>query len=779
MLFNEHYPSGLGFELQPWNRINLEASRFDPALETKIIVPGWLDNLKRALWVRHLKDALLFSWHKPINIIVVHWTNFTPYTIATANTRVVGAELANLLKFIETESNYDRSYYHLIGHSLGAHISGYCGDRLPGLGRITALDPARPFFQHMPKSVRLDRADAKFVDAIHSDFTPENAIFLIMSYGMTTPVGHLDFYPNGPPLLQSGCLRDTILSIQNGLAKGIRYSSISVAFLESIRYLTACDHQRSHQWFIESILNRECLFVGVRCNEYEGLINGRCTCDNSKSACAIMGIHADQMYLNNVHEDMFPLKNRRPILSHLNHVEQLGPQLSAMVLPKDFIYSQLKHEAALLRRPPIPEPIMEFEDGEDVGLVEGLDDSLASIRNDVIFFNYLRGLQTVNTQRRQDNLEPDVRHPLEMMSDMDRDIETWYEENSRWYLKTANKENFCVNQYQVLIFIGPLKTSNGHEHLKANLILSIVGSRGQILNQRFKPRSLRLESNTMQPFFIILEGSYSLGEIKSIAIGWEQQIEFEPVQASVSFESNLLQQMEPLMLTYKARHPWLSETLKYDYTNAFRWNEMYFKYPQIMSRIKRSSAQPVTFMDNNCSEEDSTAGQCSKISERRAGKDSLSKERSDDLIDNSDEGEVLDGQRGNDDDHVGGNFILPPVVQISGQLDESSHDLIPEPSLISHKSITSQGNEIIDDVNLKLHNVGIHNLQYEVDSIVINQVIVSPVQAHYGKYGAKRMAKTFCPPKLNYKLYQEQTVRLVPNIMNSCYFRRGHRYERL
>jgi hypothetical protein len=45
----------------------------------------------------------------------------------------------------------------MIGHSLGAHISGYAGERLLALqaegrgggklGRISALDPAEPLFQ--------------------------------------------------------------------------------------------------------------------------------------------------------------------------------------------------------------------------------------------------------------------------------------------------------------------------------------------------------------------------------------------------------------------------------------------------------------------------------------------------------------------------------------------------------------------------------------------------------------------------------------------------------
>ena len=41
----------------------------------------------------------------------------------------------------------------LVGHSLGAHLVGFLAKRVQGLGlgrvaRITALDPARPFFSY-------------------------------------------------------------------------------------------------------------------------------------------------------------------------------------------------------------------------------------------------------------------------------------------------------------------------------------------------------------------------------------------------------------------------------------------------------------------------------------------------------------------------------------------------------------------------------------------------------------------------------------------------------
>jgi hypothetical protein len=96
--------------------------------------------------------------------------------------------------------------FHIIGHSLGAHTAGFAGARVPGLGRITGLDPADPCFDKSSPSGRLDSSDADFVDVIHTNgkYTDGMSFLVITGSGMSAACGDVDFYPNGG-LFQPGC----------------------------------------------------------------------------------------------------------------------------------------------------------------------------------------------------------------------------------------------------------------------------------------------------------------------------------------------------------------------------------------------------------------------------------------------------------------------------------------------------------------------------------------------------------------------------------------------
>jgi pimeloyl-ACP methyl ester carboxylesterase len=165
---------------------------YSSAKPTKFIVHGFCD-LALKTWVLDMKFALLHS--EDMNVITVDWSggNCPFYTQATANTRVVGAEIAKLINTMISTAGAKAADFHIIGHSLGAHISGYAGERVNGLGRISGLDPAGPYFEYLPANATLDASDAVFVDAMHTDGTAN----LLLGLGLMEREGHVDFYPNG------------------------------------------------------------------------------------------------------------------------------------------------------------------------------------------------------------------------------------------------------------------------------------------------------------------------------------------------------------------------------------------------------------------------------------------------------------------------------------------------------------------------------------------------------------------------------------------------------
>lgn len=139
-------------------------SHFRADRQIKFIIHGFIDT-PLSNWVLEMKNELLeHSRNNQIGmlVVIVDWAggSLPLYTQATANTRLVGLELAYLIKKLRDEHGLKPQDVHLIGHSLGAHLSAYAAERVPNIGRITALDPAEPYFQGMSNQVRLDPADA-------------------------------------------------------------------------------------------------------------------------------------------------------------------------------------------------------------------------------------------------------------------------------------------------------------------------------------------------------------------------------------------------------------------------------------------------------------------------------------------------------------------------------------------------------------------------------------------------------------------------------------------
>lgn len=73
---NEYSPVDLSFNQS--HQVYIE-SGFNPKLETKILVHGFMDGPNLGAWMRKVREAFLFE--KDYNVIILDWskTNFLPY----------------------------------------------------------------------------------------------------------------------------------------------------------------------------------------------------------------------------------------------------------------------------------------------------------------------------------------------------------------------------------------------------------------------------------------------------------------------------------------------------------------------------------------------------------------------------------------------------------------------------------------------------------------------------------------------------------------------------
>ncbi|KZC08766.1 Pancreatic lipase-related protein 1 [Dufourea novaeangliae] len=278
----------------PADDINDNAHRaIDPELPTKVIVHGFGSSCDH-VWVYEMRSALM-TVHE-CNIVCVDWgpgSAVPNYVRAAANTRLVGRQLAKLIRSL----NVPLEKVHLIGFSLGAHVAGFAGAELGNVSRITGLDPAGPLFESQDPRVRLDETDANFVDVIHSN----GEQLLLGGLGSWQPMGDVDFYPNGGRM-QTGCS-----NLFLGAVSDIIWSS-------AVEGRSLCNHRRAYKLFTDSV-SPKCRFPAFSCERgYDGLLKGDCfPCgmNGIGRPCGDMGYYSDespargQLYLVTRDEEPF------------------------------------------------------------------------------------------------------------------------------------------------------------------------------------------------------------------------------------------------------------------------------------------------------------------------------------------------------------------------------------------------------------------------------------------------------------------------------------------
>jgi len=215
----------------PFDLASMERCGFNTSLNTRIIVGGYFAKEDEE-WI----DEVVKQWLllEPSNIIKVSWAdaNRGLYHTAAYNSRIVARQLTLFLHYLDQMFRIDLNRFHLVGHSLGAHIAGFVGSDNEGrIARITGLDPAGPIFVELNASLRLDPSDAKFVDVVHTN----GGTITKGALGLSIPSGHVDYYCNGGSL-QPGCY----------------FSSVTKSIMDPVERV-ACSHRRSYRYFIEII----------------------------------------------------------------------------------------------------------------------------------------------------------------------------------------------------------------------------------------------------------------------------------------------------------------------------------------------------------------------------------------------------------------------------------------------------------------------------------------------------------------------------------------------
>lgn len=236
---------------------------YKPNKLTAFVVHGYTQGFETP-WLHEIKDKFLVKGD--YNVVVIGWRRGSldiSYLQSSSNTRVVGMEIgliaANLLaKGVNTRDNL-----YCIGHSLGSHVCGHAGMRTK-FGRITALDPAGPWFvnpwdfQERDWHCGLNPSSADQVDAIHTNgWSLTNT-----NFGTLKPLGHVDFFPNGDSK-QPGCIMDP--------TKRRRRRSLPIG---TIDFQAACSHSRAIDLFTESI-NNDCFIARDRCRD-STILPGSC-----------------------------------------------------------------------------------------------------------------------------------------------------------------------------------------------------------------------------------------------------------------------------------------------------------------------------------------------------------------------------------------------------------------------------------------------------------------------------------------------------------------------
>ncbi|CAG9789040.1 unnamed protein product [Diatraea saccharalis] len=215
--------------------------KLKPSHQLVLYVPGWWNHPNDESSQAIVKALL--NKHPTVLVLDTSLSFSLGYVTSASRVNPLAHLIYDFIKNVH-EKGVPLSLIHLIGFSLGSHVVGIAGKLVKKnlnatIGRITALDPAKPCFKNS-LDYRLDKNDAEFVQVVHS-----SAGVL----GLEQPVGHVDVYVNGVAGKQPECL-----------GRGITLQ---------------CDHAQSWKLYAASVMD-ETAMMGRRCKNWDELSTGKC-----------------------------------------------------------------------------------------------------------------------------------------------------------------------------------------------------------------------------------------------------------------------------------------------------------------------------------------------------------------------------------------------------------------------------------------------------------------------------------------------------------------------
>ncbi|XP_017082903.1 phospholipase A1 [Drosophila eugracilis] len=217
---------------------SISGSHFNPNHPTRFTIHGWSSS-KDEFINYGVRDA--WFTHGDMNMIAVDWGRARSVDYASSVLAVpgVGEQVADLINFMRNNHGLNLDNTMVIGHSLGAHVSGYAGKNVKNgqVHTIIGLDPALPLFSYDSPNKRLSSTDAYYVESIQTNGG---------TLGFLKPIGKGAFYPNGGKS-QPGC---------------------------GVDLTGSCAHSRSVIYYAEAVSGSN--FPTMRCGDYEEAVAKSC-----------------------------------------------------------------------------------------------------------------------------------------------------------------------------------------------------------------------------------------------------------------------------------------------------------------------------------------------------------------------------------------------------------------------------------------------------------------------------------------------------------------------